>query len=206
MEDTIRSVSTQPLLWFEAMARPLNADATGKLRASTAEIVFTDGVDACTVEEVSRRSGVAKSTIYRRYDDVDAMIFDMVASRVTEPAAVDTGTLEGDVRAIMRRYLKASQQPTTRQLYLWMAQRAQREPRLAELFNKARVQPGGPTTVALERAKTRGEISTDLNIETALHMIQGPFFTKRLVENADPGRKEFDQMITMIVAALKSTL
>lgn len=187
------------------MARPLNSDATDKLRASTAEIVFTDGVDACTIEEVARRSGVAKSTIYRRYEDIDALIFDMVATRVTESAEVDTGTLAGDLSEILGRYLKSSKRSTTRELYLWMAQRAQREPRLGELFNKARVQPGGPTTVALERAKERGEIAADLDVETALHMIQGPFFTKRLVENAEPDDEEFGLLISMIVAALTST-
>ena len=187
------------------MPRPLDPDATDKLRASAAEIVFTDGVDACTIEEVSRRSGVAKSTIYRRYEDVDALIFDMVATRVTEPPEVDTGTLHGDLSEILGRYLKASQRPTTRQLYLWMAQRAQREPHLAKLFNDARVQPGGPTTIALERAKARGEIAADLDTATAFHLIQGPFFTKRLVENAEPDDEEFERLITMIVAGLTSS-
>lgn len=186
------------------MGRPRSSDATEKLRASTAEIVFLDGVAACTVEEVSRRSGVAKSTIYRRYGDIDELIFDMVSTRVTEPNPVDTGSLAGDLSVILGRYLKASERRTTRELYLWMAQRGQQEPRLAALFEKARVQPGGPTTLALERAKDRGELSAELDMELALHLIQGPFFTKRLVENAEPSADEFDSLIVMIVAGLKA--
>lgn len=186
------------------MARPRSSDATDKVRSSTAKIVFGQGVAACTVEEVSRQSGVAKSTIYRRYADIDEVIFDMVTTRVTEPSLVDTGSLAGDLAIIMRRYMLASEHQTTRELFLWMAQRAQQEPRLAELFDKARVQPGGPTTLALERARDRGELSPDLNMELALHMIQGPFFAKRLVENAEPTSQEFDRLIAMIVAALKS--
>lgn len=186
------------------MGRPRSSDATDKLRATTAKIVFSEGVAACTVEEVARRSGIAKSTIYRRYVDVDELIFDMVSTMVTEPAPVDTGSLAGDLSVILKRYLKASERQTTRELYLWMAQRGQQEERLAELFEKARVQPGGPTTVALQRAKDRGELSADLDMELALHMIQGPFFTKRLVENAEPDAEEFDSLIAMIVAALQS--
>lgn len=186
------------------MGRPRSTNATEKVRTATAEIVFSEGVAACSVEEVSRRSGVAKSTIYRRYGSVDELIFDMVATRVTEPPKVDTGSLAGDLSVILQRYLEASQWQTTRELYLWMAQRAQQEPHLAQLFEQARVQPDGPTALAIDRAKTRGEISSDLELETALHLIQGPFFTKRLVENAEPTSEEFELLIGMIVAALKS--
>lgn len=186
------------------MARPRSSDATEKLRASTAEIVFSEGIAACSVEEVARRSGVAKSTIYRRYDSVDELIFDMVATRVTKPPKVDSGTLEGDLGVILKRYLEASRWQTTRELYLWMAQRSQQEPHLAQLFQDARVQPAGPTSLAIERAKARGEISSELSLETALHLIQGPFFSKRMVENAEPDAEEFDLLVSMIVAALKS--
>lgn len=186
------------------MARPRSSDTTEKIRAATAKIVFSEGVAACSVEEVARRSGVAKSTIYRRYGSIDELVFDMVATRVTEPPTVDTGTLVGDLRVILERYLEASRWQTTRELYLWMAQRAQQEPHLAQLFDQARVQPDGPTALAIERAKTRGEISSDLSLESALHMIQGPFFTKRLVENAEPDPEQFELLVAMIVAALKS--
>ena len=186
------------------MGRPRSSDATEKMHASTAEIVFSEGVGACSVEEVSRRSGVAKSTIYRRYDSVDELIFDMVATRVTKPPKVDTGTLAGDLSLILQRYLEASRWQTTRELYLWMAQRAQQDSHLGQLFEQARVQPDGPTSIAIDRAKARGEISAELSLETALHMIQGPFFSKRMVENAEPDPDEFDALIAMIVAALKS--
>ena len=186
------------------MGRPRSSDATDKMRASTAEIVFSEGVAACSVEEVSRRSGVAKSTIYRRYDSIDELIFDMVSTRVTKPAKVDTGTLAGDLSVILQRYLEASRWQTTRELFLWMAQRAQQEPHLAKLFEQTRIQPDGPTTQALKRAMDRGEISSELPLETVFHMIQGPFFSKRLVENAEPDPEEFDSLIAMIVAALAS--
>ncbi len=182
----------------------MSTDATDKLRAATAEIVFADGVAACSVEEVSRRSGVAKSTIYRRFDSVDELIFDMVGTRVLTPPEVDTGTLAGDLSLILRRYLDASRRQTTRELYLWMAQRAQQEPHLGQLFEQARVQPNGPTSVAIERAKARGELSAELKLETALHLIQGPFFSARMVANQEPDAAEFDAIISMIVAALTS--
>ena len=42
-----------------------------KIMKATLAIVISDGVGAVTIEEVARRSGVAKTTIYRRYKNAD---------------------------------------------------------------------------------------------------------------------------------------
>ena len=41
---------------------------------ATLAIVISDGVGAVTIEEVARRSGVAKTTIYRRYKNADDLL------------------------------------------------------------------------------------------------------------------------------------
>lgn len=45
-----------------------------KIMQATLEIVISDGVAAVTIEEVARRSGVAKTTIYRRYKNADDLL------------------------------------------------------------------------------------------------------------------------------------
>jgi hypothetical protein len=66
-----------------------------------------------------------------------------------------------------------------------MLTRAMRNADAAALFRKERVQPRGPTVVALQRAIARGEISPTINIEMASHIIQGPLMSKRIVDNAE---------------------
>ena len=41
---------------------------------ATLAIVISDGVGAVTIEDVARRSGVAKTTIYRRYKNADDLL------------------------------------------------------------------------------------------------------------------------------------
>lgn len=45
-----------------------------KIMRATLEIVISDGIGAVTIEEVARRSGVAKTTIYRRYRNADDLL------------------------------------------------------------------------------------------------------------------------------------
>ena len=45
-----------------------------KIMKATLAIVISDGVGAVTIEEVARRSGVAKTTIYRRYKNADDLL------------------------------------------------------------------------------------------------------------------------------------
>ncbi|MEJ5921461.1 TetR/AcrR family transcriptional regulator [Bifidobacterium thermophilum] len=45
-----------------------------KILQATLQIVATQGIGAVTIEEVARRSGVAKTTIYRRYRNTDDML------------------------------------------------------------------------------------------------------------------------------------
>ena len=69
--------------------------------ATTFELLSESGVGGLTVDEVSRRSGVAKTTIYRHWPTRAALVIDACSRISAEQKAPDTGSLEGDVTAIL---------------------------------------------------------------------------------------------------------
>ena len=71
-----------------------------------------------------------------------------------------------------------------------------------ERFRLARVQPRGPTTVALQRAIARGEISADIDVGMAMHIIQGPLISPRIVDNSDVSEHDLARMLDMTLRAL----
>ena len=75
-------------------------------------------------------------------------------------------------------------------------------PDAAALFRKTRVQPQGPTVLALQRAIARGELPATTNIELAMHVIQGPLISRRIVENSDLTDDEFETLLEMTFRAL----
>lgn len=169
---------------------------------ATLQLLGTDGVTAVTVDEVARRSGVAKTTLYRHFGSSDALIFAAVESTVSATEAPDTGTLRGDLEAIQRRYLTSAAAPQARELFAWMVSKGQESSENSELFRKVRVQPRGPTVLALQRAIARGEVSAEIDIDFAMHMIQGPLISKRIVDNSDVTPPELDRLLDMTLRAL----
>ncbi len=184
------------------MARPRSKDARRRMLDAALAIVATEGVGAVTGDEVARRSGVAKTTLYRHFGSTDALVFAAVDDTVTARAAPDTGTLRGDLEVIHRRYLEVAATPQSRELFAWMVGKAIESAEHRELFRRVRVQPRGPTTVALQRAIARGEIDPDLDIDLAMHIIQGPLISQRIVDNREVSEDELERMLDMTVRAL----
>lgn len=169
---------------------------------AASDILADSGVSSLNVEEVVRRSGVAKSTLYRHFGGADGLLFALVASRVAVAESPDTGSLREDLRQILRGYGEMFEDPLGRELFVWMLSKAMASARGAALFAAARIQPGGPTVVALQRAIARGEIPTDTSIELAMHLVQGPLISMRVIGNTRLADDEFEQLVEMSVRAL----
>lgn len=61
------------------------------------------GYDALTVEAVADRSGVHRTTVYRRWRDVGGLLADVLAEATGDDwRPPDTGSLEGDLVAVNR--------------------------------------------------------------------------------------------------------
>ncbi len=184
------------------MTRPRSEAAHRRLLDAALEIVATDGVAAVTTDAVARRSGVAKTTLYRHFGSTDGLVFAAVADSVTAQVPPDTGTLRGDLESIHRRYLDVAASRQSRELFAWMVAKSIESAENRELFRRARVQPRGPTTVALQRAIARGEISADLDVGMAMHIIQGPLISLRIVDNSDVSESDLTRMLDMTLRAL----
>ncbi|MBE7209580.1 MAG: helix-turn-helix transcriptional regulator, partial [Gluconacetobacter diazotrophicus] len=61
----------------------------------TYRMLFEAGLGGVSVDEVSRRSGVAKTTIYRHWPTRSALVLDACSKMGTPEPPPDTGTLEG---------------------------------------------------------------------------------------------------------------
>jgi AcrR family transcriptional regulator len=184
------------------MARPRSQAARRRLLDAALEIVATDGVAAVTADAVARRSGVAKTTLYRHFGSTDGLVFATVADSVTAQVPPDTGTLRGDLEAIHRRYLDVASSQQSRELFAWMVAKSIESAENRELFRRVRVQPRGPTTVALQRAIARGEVDAGIDVDMAIHIIQGPLISQRIVDNSDVSESELARMVDMTARAL----
>lgn len=89
-----------------------------------------------------------------------------------------------------------------RELFVWIVAKSIEDPDSRALFRGALVQPRGPTVIALQRAMARGELDPSLDADLAMHMIQGPLMSMRIVDNTEVTDRELDTLLDMTLRAL----
>ena len=81
--------------------RPRDPEADRAILQATIELLGEIGFSAMSIEGVAARSGVAKTTIYRRFDSKLELVLNAMNRSLAIDEIPDTGSLRGDIRAMM---------------------------------------------------------------------------------------------------------
>ncbi|MFH9826641.1 TetR/AcrR family transcriptional regulator [Streptomyces bobili] len=83
--------------------RPRDATRDRALLDATLAVLTESGYGALTTAAVAARAGVSTATLYRRWPSKEVLVVDAAAAYAQElTTPTDTGTLEGDLRALLR--------------------------------------------------------------------------------------------------------
>lgn len=84
-----RCIGMDPTAHDMTSATDVKSRSRAKLLAAATDLLVEGGPKSVTVDAVSERSGVAKSTLYRHWRSVDELLVAVVRANVPEPAPVD---------------------------------------------------------------------------------------------------------------------
>ena len=157
--------------------------------AASQEILSDLGVDGLTVDEVARRSGVAKSTLYRHFESVDDLVLAAVDELVHPSDIPDTGSFEGDLQQVVSEFLEVARTPAFRNFFVSMIARGRRDPEFAARVAAMKEQRQSPLRIVVQRGIARGEVDPDIDLDHAVHFVHSPFVTM-LVEDAEMSEHE----------------
>ena len=161
------------------MPRPRSTDARDRVVAVVRTLAVAEGLSAVTIDEVARRSGVAKTTIYRHFSTREELLIAALAESLPPPEAADTGSLHGDLVEFLSELRPLFAEPNARSLALEIVAVAHREPALQELQRQFFGGRMGPLLRVLGRARDRGEIG-EVTIIEAIEIVHGPFMVRSL--------------------------
>jgi AcrR family transcriptional regulator len=134
------------------------------LNAALAAIT-ENGYDATNMDDIAARAGVGKAAIYRRWSSKAALITDTLVywrPDLLTNEAPDTGSLAGDLDAVVDRVGRNDNDVVTIDLVLRVALIAARDPELASALDDLMVFRGTRAlSTILAQAAARGEISAD---------------------------------------------
>ena len=139
--------------------RPRDPSRDGVIRAAILRLLADVGYGALTMDAVAAEAGVGKATIYRRWRTKQDLVVDTISDlNRAEATPPDTGSLEGDLRQMLRQMVAVINGPAGAAT-LSLLSTVPHQPALAEAFRN------GPLAVwrhAFEqiwaRAEQRGEI------------------------------------------------
>ena len=145
-----------------AGARAPRGNATTQaLRGAVRRMLEELGYQALTIEGVAARSGVAKTSIYRRWPSKAEMVFDLMLHSSDElPPLEDRGSLAGDIDVLAGRIVALVAGPLGRRIFPGLIGDAAGDPALMERLRTTIVLDGRQQIAqVLERSVRRGELA-----------------------------------------------
>jgi len=107
-----------------------------------------------TIDAIATRAGVGKTTIYRRYNAKVELVADAIESLREEVVIPDTGTIWGDVDALIQNAALLTLSPLGRQTVAMIISSASSNPQFAQIYWTKYLQPRRQAfAVVIERAK-----------------------------------------------------
>jgi AcrR family transcriptional regulator len=144
------------------------------------------GYEAMTMDMVATRAKAGKATLYRRWPSKAELVIEAVAcmkqSMSTLEGAPDTGTLRGDLVALIRPH---SLEDSERKMQVMgaLVSMLARDPQLADAVNEAISEPRARLNrLLIERAIERGEVRSDVDIDTVAHISPSMVSYRTLVQ------------------------
>jgi AcrR family transcriptional regulator len=169
---------------------------------TTAQLVAELGVERTSIDEISSRSGVAKSTIYRHFPSKQVLVVEAVHACTQLPVVTDTGSLRDDLISCFSGMTKASYEGRLGDMMLSLMDAAQRDPELGRLVRGQAEQRRRFVSGVLERAIERGQLPGDVDVDLLVTMISGPLVYTKLVRR----QRVTEQLVAAVVDAALSCL
>lgn len=158
------------------------------------------GYGAVTVDEIARRAGTSKQTLYRWWPGKGALFLELY-ERVAPPGLldVDTGSLTGDLRALLTELFAVYRDTGVGRALAGLVGEMTGDPALAERMRGDYLARRRALLLALfERAAKRGELRSDADIGTAVEMLSGAIWFRLMTAAAEPDEDFARRLSTMV--------
>ena len=145
----------------------------------TAELLTETGLGGVSVDEVARRSGVAKTTIYRHWPTRSDLLIEACSQLGTEQEVPDTGSLEGDISGLLTNLAELLLTARWASVVPSVIDAAERDADVAAIHSRIQRGHARPFQEVIARAKRNGELSPSVDSATMIAALIGPLFYRR---------------------------
>jgi len=170
---------------------------------ATRDLLGDEGnVGSLTIEAVAAHSGVAKTTIYRRWRDkwelaLDAVMIDMLPG-FTNP--VDVGDTRKELITFINSVVKIWSTPPYGAAMQGLASEIATQPELAREYRERVVEPRRDQLApVIERGIERGDLRPDTDVRLVHELLVGPILYRLLLSGGPFDRKFGTRLVDAIL-------
>jgi AcrR family transcriptional regulator len=174
-----------------------------RVLTTTLDLLVENGLGELTIDDISRHSGVAKTTIYRHWANRSAVVID-ACSRMTDgqEAPPDTGSLEGDLKAILTGIADLLGTARWSSILPSIVDAAEHDPEFAGIHSRIQRGHAAPLRAALDRAALREEIPPGADRNAIAAALLGPLFYRRWFSREQIDAEFLEMIIQSAIAGL----
>jgi AcrR family transcriptional regulator len=147
--------------------------------ATTIQLLTETGLSGVSVDEVSKRSGVAKTTIYRHWPSRTALLLDACSQMGPKMEQPDTGSLRGDLAELAAGMASRLRSRNFSSVLPSVIDAGERDPEIAAVHARLHAGIMAPLYAVIERGKRRGELPGECDASEIVAAVVGPLFYRR---------------------------
>jgi AcrR family transcriptional regulator len=143
------------------------------------QLLTETGLGGLSVDEVAKRSGVAKTTIYRHWPSREALLLDACSKMGPKLDLPDTGSLQGDMRELATAIAQRLRTKKFSSVLPSIIDAAERDSEIALVHSRLHAGIMAPLYTVIERGKQKGELPRNSVAAEIVAAVVGPLFYRR---------------------------
>ena len=184
--------------------RPRDAGADRAILQAALDLFIERGVEGSSIEQIAKRAGVGKPTIYRRWSTKEELIAAAMETLIAEevgwasPEVIDVESPYELVEAAIESAAVTTTTPHYRALVARVLGSAVSHPALMALYWDRYIAPRRKLAASLlERARECGTVAADTDFDVAIDMMVGAI-TYRVLQPDPPDTEEMRRYLRAV--------
>ncbi len=171
------------------MPRHLSARAHQQALEAALKLIGERGIEKLSVDAIAEESGVSKATIYKHWENKEALCLDAISSVRAHLPPAGTGDPKREMAALLRGLARGGKASNLAAIMPKIAGYAVTHPAFRSAWREGVEEPRRARVRSLiERAVREGQLRPGVDFDLAYHMLFGPLAYHRLTGAGMPAR------------------
>ncbi|MEL4359326.1 MULTISPECIES: TetR/AcrR family transcriptional regulator [unclassified Luteococcus] len=186
-----------------AVGRPRDSSVERKVLGATRALLAERGYAGLRIDEVAARSGVAKTTIYRRWPTLAHLVVAAMVELIGERDLTPVGDPEQDLRKACRSGLVSLRQAGPGVAALALEVHRQADDELRRAYRAAVIDPVREAiAAAIRRGQSAGTFRADAEPYVTTDALVGAAVYRLVILHESPDEGDLDALLDVLLAGL----